>query len=138
MALATSLARRVQQLRDFRNMTVRDLGKYSRLGLQRIEDIEAGIETWLSATERQLLAKGLAVEPMLLQEVEIRPYGSDEHLQEAQPRLAEAILSGRRELQCPQCGGSLRCSVQDALDLDGLPTRFAKAYCLKCPFVLRA
>lgn len=105
--------------------------------MQRVEDIEAGIETWLSTTERQLLAKALTVEPILLQEVETRPPGSEAHIEEAQARIVDAILNGQRELECPQCGGTLRCSVQDALDFDGNPTRFAKAYCLKCPYVLR-
>lgn len=137
LQLAPTLARRVQQLRDFRNMTVRDLAKLSRLGLERVEDIEGGLETWLSSTERQLLAKALAVEPILLQEVESRPPAGDEALEDAQVRLTQAILRGARELECPNCHSTLRCSVQEAFDMDGNPTAFAKAYCMKCPFVLR-
>jgi len=135
--LAPTLARRVQQLRDFRNMTVKDLAKISRFGVQRIEDIESGLETWLSATERQLLAKALAVEPYILQDAESRPPADERHLEEAGHRLTQAILHGARELECPNCGSTLRCSVQEALDIEGYPTRFAKAYCMKCPFVLK-
>jgi transcriptional regulator with XRE-family HTH domain len=137
IVLATTLARRVGQLRDFRNMTIKDLGKLSRLGEQRIEDIEAGLETWLSVTERQLLAKALVVEPYLIQEVESKPPADDEQAEDAHARLVQAILRGARDLECPNCGGTLRCSVADALDIEGQPTRFAKAYCMKCPYVLR-
>jgi transcriptional regulator with XRE-family HTH domain len=135
--LGSTLARRVQALRDFRNLTAKDLGKRSRLGQKRVEDIEQGLETWLSTTERQLLAKALEVEPMMLQEVENRPPAEDQNLAEATPRLVQAILEGARDLECPNCGGTLKCSVQEALDIEGQPTRFAKAYCMKCPFVLR-
>lgn len=137
IVLAPTLAQRVQQLRDFRNITAKDLGKISRLGQQRIEDIEAGMETWLSTTERQLLAKALAVEPYIIQDAESRPPADDSHLEDAAYRLTQAILHGDRELECPNCGGTLRCSVQEAFDMEGNPTRFAKAYCTKCPFVLK-
>jgi transcriptional regulator with XRE-family HTH domain len=135
--LGSTLARRVQALRDFRNLTAKDLGKRSRLGQKRVEDIEQGLETWLSTTERQLLAKALEVEPSMLQEVENRPPAEGQNLAEATPRLVQAILEGARDLECPNCGGTLKCSVQEALDIEGQPTRFAKAYCMKCPFVLR-
>jgi transcriptional regulator with XRE-family HTH domain len=138
MKLEQTLARRVGQLREFRNLTVRDLARLSRLTIQRIEDIEAGLETWLSSTDRQKLAGALSVEPRLIQESESRPsldISGTRHDIEA--RIAESVLDGARELECPQCGGVLRCSIQDAYDLHGNPTQFAKAFCLKCPFVLK-
>ena len=49
--LAETLSQRVAQLRELRNMTVRDLARASRFGLKRVEDIESGMETWFSATE---------------------------------------------------------------------------------------
>jgi transcriptional regulator with XRE-family HTH domain len=133
-----TLARRVFELREFRNMTVRDLAKASRFSVQRVEDIESGLETWLSSSDRQLLAKALNVEPQLLQEVETRsglqPTTEDVRTNE---QLVEAILQGVRDLQCPNCGGTLKCSVQEALDIEGNPTQFAKAFCVNCPFVLK-
>ena len=72
MQFAPTLAQRLSQLREFRNMTVLDLARSSRFSRQRIEDLEAGLESWLSSTDRQLLAKALAVEPKLLQKVEKR------------------------------------------------------------------
>ena len=60
----------------------------------------------------------------------------DDTLVEGQ--LAEKILKGLRDESCPNCGGSLKCSVENGLDLDGRVQEYAKAFCLKCPFVLRA
>lgn len=141
MKLANSLAQRVAQLREFRNMTLRDLAKASRFDIKRLEEIESGMETWFSSTERQLLAKALAVEPALLQEVERRSKpdaGEENELGSTEmPRLNKAILNGARDLECPNCGGILKCSIQEGFDLDGQPIQFAKAFCLKCPFILR-
>jgi transcriptional regulator with XRE-family HTH domain len=137
LPLEPTLARRVNQLREMRNLTVRDLARLTRFTIQRIEDIEAGMESWLSATDRQRLATALAIEPNMLQEVETRPPAdaSEQEIDEA--ALTAAILEGARQLRCPRCGGKLQCSVTDALDFEGRPTRFAKAFCHQCPFILK-
>ncbi len=137
--LAPTLAQRVFQIRQMRNLTVLDLAKISRFGVTRIEDIESGVETWLSASDRQLLARALNVEPLILQEVEAKRLenASEEEKLKTQEDLAEKILKGMKEQTCPNCGGSLKCSIEHGLDLDGRVQEFAKAFCLKCPFVLR-
>src|SRR5262249_22608650 len=137
--LAPTLAQRVFQIRQMRNLTVLDLAKLSRFGVSRIEDIESGVETWLSATDRQLLARALTVEPVILQEVESKRLdkASEEEKQKAHEDLAEKILKGMKEQSCPNCDGTLKCSIEHGLDLDGRVQEFAKAFCLKCPFVLR-
>jgi transcriptional regulator with XRE-family HTH domain len=139
--LAGTLARRVGQLRDFRNMTVRDLARAARFTVERIDDIEQGLETWLSSTDRAILAKALSVEPGLLQEVERRAKVTTENYDEQlvaklQQQLAESILAGGRDLECPSCGGTLKCSIREGLDMEARPIRFPKAYCLKCPYQL--
>lgn len=135
--LDTSLARRVQQLREFRHLTIEDIADMTRFPVKRVEEIEAGFETWFSATERQLLAKALGVEPILIQEVEAKPPAKQGLTISQNTKITQAILFGQRDLECPDCGSTLRCSVVDALDIDGQPTRFAKAFCNKCPFILR-
>jgi transcriptional regulator with XRE-family HTH domain len=138
--LAPTLAQRVFQIREMRNLTVKDLAQMSRFSISRIEDIESGVETWLSASDRQLLAKALSVEPLLLLEVEGKRLDSasaDEKLK-IQVELAEKIMQGQREQTCPNCGSSLKCSIEHGLDLDGRVEEFAKAFCIKCPFVLRS
>ena len=119
-------------------MTVKDLAQSARMEFQRIEDIESGIETWLSITDRQLLSRALAVEPHILQEVEVRDVvPSADRVTATQQDIALRILGGERELQCPNCGGALKCSIQQALDMEGLPLHFPKAFCVKCPWVLK-
>jgi len=140
--LGGTLAQRIWQLREFRNMTVRDLAKASRFGVERIDDLEQGLETWLSFTDRQVLAKALNIEPQLLQEVERRATVTtdnyDQQLVTAHhDQLANAIMSGGRDLECPNCGGTLKCSVQEGLDIEGKPIRFPKAFCLQCPLLFR-
>lgn len=124
-------------------MTIKDLAKGTRFSVQRIEDIEAGIETWLSSSDRQLLAKALIVEPGLLQEVEARTSAAHQMPesrmfdQETARELGRVILNGARELECPDCGGTLRCNVEVGLDIEGHEIRMPKAFCTKCPFTLR-
>lgn len=138
--LAPTLARRISQLRERKNLTVKDLGEDSRFGRQRIEDLESGLETWLSATDRQLLARALSVDPIIIQEVEQRPRldVSDDPVAYAAmlADISDSILKGVKELDCPQCGHTLRCRVQEGLDMEEQAIYFAKAFCQKCPFVL--
>jgi len=139
--LANTLARRVVQLRELRNMTVRDLSRSTKFGIRRIEDIQSGLETWLSATDRQILAKALTVEPALIEEVEIRPdlSGQMATVPEAvMLDLSKAILEEAKKLNCPLCGNELNCSIRHGFDIDGNPVQLAKAHCTKCPFILKS
>jgi len=140
--LADTLAARVYQLRELRNMTVRDLARSTKFGIRRIEDIQSGLETWLSSTDRQILAKALIVEPALIEEVEVRSTVSKESRLAGLPNpviedLHEAIVQGANQLTCPLCGSKLNCSIQNGFDMDGFPIKLAKAHCTKCPFILR-
>lgn len=138
LQLAPTLAQRVFQLREFRNLTVKDLARFARMTVKRVEEIEAGMESWLSSTDRQKLAKALNVEPYRLEEVEARYYRDDAAMIKAgNEQLTLSILAGYRDLNCPECGHNLKCSVQEAFDLEEKPIRMAKAFCLKCPYVLR-
>lgn len=142
LALAPTLARRVNQLREARDLTVRQLAKMARFECRRVEDIEAGLETWLSAADRQMLAQALAIDARLLQEVEtrVRPDSVPESAAASgsvAADLSERILAGQRELCCPDCGSPLKASVQEGFDIEGAPLRLAKAYCTRCPFVLK-
>ncbi len=139
--LGTTLAQRISKLRDYRNLTVKDLAKFSRFAVERIEDLEAGLETWLSASDRQRLAKALYIEANLLQEVEMRAVlsstkESSEYTVDRIREIAHSIINGARDLECPECGGNLKCSIQQGLDLENNEILLARAFCSKCPFVL--
>ncbi len=122
-------------------MTVRDLARETALPHPRIEDLEAGLETWLSSPERQRIAKALGVEPVILQEVEYKPlHYSLPELQEVSgdvyEELSNKILSGETNLRCPKCGNQLKTSLKEGIDLENMPVRFASAHCVKCPFII--
>jgi transcriptional regulator with XRE-family HTH domain len=141
MDLGTTLAQRISSLRDYRNLTVKDLARFSRFAIDRIEDLEAGLETWLSATDRQRLAKALNIEASLLQEVEMRAVlsstkESSTYTVDRIREIAHAIINGARDLECPECGGNLKCSIQQGLDLENNKILLARAFCSKCPFIL--
>ena len=139
--LPATLSGRSAELRERKNLTIRDLAQDSRFTKERIEDIESGLETWLSSTDRQLLARALAVDPYIIQEVETRPRleESDDPVAYAAmlADLSDSILKGVKEQECPQCGNTLRCRVQEGLDIDEQPIYMAKAFCQKCPFILK-
>ena len=141
IVLAGSLAQRVHQLREIRNMTLRDLAKSTKFGIKRLEEIEAGFETWFSSTDRQLLAKALSVEPSLIEEVENR-YKTDIDVkfntipEQIKADLERAILAGVKNLNCPVCGENLKCVIQYAFDINGEPIELARANCHRCPFIL--
>lgn len=119
-------------------MTTKDLARSCRFSQQRVEELESGLETWLSVTDRQVIAKALTIEPSLLQDVELRPPGDEENIEAVTQQLTHSILAGNRDLECPKCGSSLHCRVVDALDIEDKPVRFAKAFCTRCPFVLKS
>jgi transcriptional regulator with XRE-family HTH domain len=140
--LEPTLARRISQLREFKNMTVQDLASTCRFTVARVEDLEAGLETWLSATDRQSLASALSIEPVYLQEVECRASTnkikeSAAYNQQIIDQITDAIFAGVRDLECPDCGSTLSCSTQEGFDIEGYRVALAKAFCIKCPFILR-
>ena len=141
---ASTLSTRVALLRELRNLTLLDLAKRSRFPIQRIERIESGEETWLSVSDRQVLAHALGVEPMVLKEVEFSPSDYpgvyESKLTPAAvdtDSMAEQILKGYTDINCPRCGTTLKTSIEFAYDMEGSPTKFARAYCPQCPFSLR-
>jgi len=138
--LGDNLARRLTAIREWRGYTIAALAKESHFSKARIQEIETGMETWLSSSDRQLLALALKIDAELLQEVETRPRlepSDDPQRWEAIiSDIRDSILTGVRELECPQCGDTLRCRVQEGLDIDAQPVFMAKAFCQKCPFVL--
>lgn len=140
LSLGNTLAGRLQQIRAYREISQEELSQAIRFTVQRIEDLESGLETWLSATDRQVLAKALGVEPKILQEVEHKPNLPQNagRRKEVVEEMVTAIFNGANELECPDCGNIAQCSIQTGFDLDDREIFFPKAFCLKCPFVLIA
>lgn len=138
--LEKTLARRVRQLRELKNLTVLDISRASRMSLKRVEAIESGQEIWLSIKDRTILARALGVQAAILQEVEACPTELTETRLasiQAVDEIADRILAGEVQIPCPKCNTMLKCSVENAIDIEGQPTQFARAYCPVCPFSVK-
>lgn len=139
--LPNTLASRVSFLRNGRRLHIAELAYQAKVSLELIEDIEAGIETWLATTVRQRIARVLKVDPFILEEVEVKNKLTEE-FPKAPPielieRMQEEILSGVKDIKCPLCGNKLKSWIQDGLDLNGLPIKSAKGHCTVCVFQLK-
>lgn len=140
--LPKTLASRVWYLRNARRVHLAELSHRAKVSLQLLEDIEAGIETWLPTAIRQRIARVLKVDPHILEEVEVKNE-TFEDLPKDPPlelveRIQEEILSGNKNINCPICGSPLRAWIQEGFDLNGKPIKSAKAHCTKCVFQLRS
>ena len=70
--LPKTLASRVSFLRNARRIHIAELSLQAKVPLQLLEDIEAGIETWLPTSIRQRISIVLKVDPKILEEVEVK------------------------------------------------------------------
>lgn len=138
--LPKTLASRVYYLRNARQIHIAELSSQARVPLQLVEDIEAGIETWLPVSIRQRIARVLKVDPKILEEVEVKKIKQeDKHIPlELIERIQNDILSGAKNLKCPSCQSPLKTWIQDAFDLNDLPIKIPKAHCTVCLFQLRS
>jgi len=138
--LPNTLGSRVTFLRNARELHIAELSREARVSLKLLEEIESGIETWLSVSIRQRIARVLKVDPIILEEVEIKII--DEDLFKAMPhelikKIEESILSGEKEIYCPLCKNLLRVWIQEGFDLNENPIKSAKANCTECLFQLK-
>ena len=140
--LPKTLASRLSFLRDARRIHIVELSLEARVPLKLIEDIEAGIETWLPISIRQRIARVLKVDPSILEEVEVKKTYEDDLARklplEIIERIQATILSGIKDIKCPTCGSLLRVWIQEGFDLNEEPIKAAKAYCTKCIFQLKS
>lgn len=135
--LPKTLAGRVQILREKYNLSREKLAELSNIDICTINNIEEGIDTFLSASMRQRLSKPLKISSNVLKEVEVKP---SEQLINPKiiKELEDKILYGQLENnKCPKCGNLLICKVLTLYDLEDNPVKHAKARCSKCPFQIK-
>lgn len=140
--LPKTLASRVSFLRNLRKFHIAELSHEARVSIKLLEDIEAGIETWLPTSIRQRIARVLKVDPNILEEVEVKK-NIDEDLPKEPPlelveRIQQDILSGIKDIKCPICQNPLRVWTQEGLDLNEQLIKTPKAYCTVCVFQLKS
>lgn len=135
--LPKTLAQRVQYFREKYNLSKEALASLSNVDLPLINNIEEGIETFLSTTIRQRLAKTLKISAGALKEVEKHPPKPEISLEKL-VYLKENILAGNiKDNKCPVCNNPLICKLLTMYDLEDNPVKLPKARCSKCPFQLK-
>ena len=139
--LPKTLASRISFIRNARRIHLAELSMRARVSIKLLEDIEAGIETWLPTSVRQRIARVLKVDPNILEEVEVKNIKSENEFKEPPlelvERIQEDILSGGKNINCPLCGDLLRTWIQEGFDLNGERVKTPKAHCTVCVFQLR-
>jgi len=141
--LPATLAQRVRFLREQRMLSLEHVAHHARISLRQLEDIEAGIEMFLSPSVRQRLARVLRVRPQRLKDVEQPPQPSREEMsgiayrQAKGAELLEAIRENPAEAyRCPDCAAALVIRVFERRDLHDQPFSVIKAHCSQCLFRL--
>ena len=141
-SLPKTLASRVSFLRNARRIHIEELSIQARVPLKLVEDIEAGIETWLPVSVRQRIARVLKVDPNILEEVEVKKINGDDFPKEPPlellERIQEEIISGGKDIKCPLCSNPLKVWIQEGFDLNDNPIKAPKAHCTVCVFQFKA
>ena len=143
VALPMTLARRIQVLRENLDLTQRQLARKSQVGLVQIQDIESGVELFLSPSIRLKLARALRVKAAIIQDVEARnPMLDDDfgHLDAFGPEendlLRRMIRFPEAAYACPHCQAAMIVRMFERRDLEENPIRVIKAHCSQCLFRL--
>ena len=139
--LPKTLASRVSFLRNARRIHIAELSLQAKVPIKLLEDIEAGIETWLPVSVRQRISIVLKVDPKILETVEVKNIKAEDLYRnppgELIERLCEEILNGVNDMKCPLCNSEMKVWIQDGLDLNGVPIKTPKGYCKSCVFQVR-
>ncbi len=128
-----TLAQFVSSRREALGITQSALAHRCNLLCKQVEDVESGIELFLSSTVRQKLAKGLKVNLSDIKKLE-----KNEDFKFAPAidieEIKEKILSGEKDILCPNCNEKLVVRVAKMYDLEDNLMLHPKARCSKCPF----
>ncbi len=141
--LPDTLAQRVRYLRDVRDMTQRQLAAKAIVDVDLIQDIETGIELYLSPAVRQKIARSLGVLSEVIKEVEkVPPAEHHTVIEERQTKsvgLLDAIQRNHKgNYFCPDCGGSILVRIFNRRDMNDDPIDAIKANCTQCLFRLES
>ncbi len=134
-----TLAQRVQELRTHLGYSLEKVAEIANMSVSQLEDIESGIELFLSPAVRQKLARALKTRPSSLKALE-KPReeglpGKTALSASARERYIEEILyHPHAEYPCPNCGTLLLVRLFNRRDLEDNPLVEVKAHCPNCLF----
>ncbi|MDX2084498.1 MAG: helix-turn-helix domain-containing protein [Candidatus Melainabacteria bacterium] len=144
--LPETLAQRIQHLREQRGVTQQRLAHLANVPVQLIEELESGVELFLSTASRLKLARALRVRPGILKEVEVSSQPAiqvdsaynhevSSAFGQASTLPFEAMATNPKGFwPCPACGGALQIALRDREDLRHHPIVVLKARCTECLF----
>ena len=140
LPLPNTLASRFSFIRNSRGIHILELAEEAKVSADLIEAVESGIETWLSVTVRQRIARVLKIDPVILEEVEIKKELKDFPKNppiEIIEKIQNEIMSGVVNVTCPVCDSPLKAWIQEGFDLNNEPIQSPKAHCTICVFQLK-
>lgn len=133
-----TLAQRVQQRREEVGLSQKGLADAANIPLTQVQDIESGIELFLSPSVRQKLARALKIKPSVLKNLEKpAPPPRPPLSLEARERYIDEILHFPNQPHaCPVCGERLDVRIFERRDLEDNLLIEVKANCSRCLFRL--
>jgi transcriptional regulator with XRE-family HTH domain len=138
--LPTTLAQRVQALREQRGFTVAMAAKLALMEEDELRDIEQGITLFMAPHTRQKLAKVLRVKPHVLEDVEKPPLSNASGLALKQFSAVEQLHFLQTLLNapaidytpCPRCDDIAQVQRFERQDIHGLTVHAIKVRCPRC------
>lgn len=132
--LPTTLAQRLQVLRERKYFSQVGLAEAANVPLSLVRDIEAGLVLFLSASQRQKLARVLVVSPSIIKAVEVAPLQPHQEEEQWLALLIQMRHDPHQPYPCPSCGKPLVVRHFYREDLAGSPLTEVKTHCSACLF----
>lgn len=135
----STLAQFVSETREKLGLSQIGLAKRCNLTIDEIQNIESGIELFLSSTIRQKLSRGLKTtlsEIKLYEKQEDFHFGAGnlQNIDELKNLIIENEGNKGFAPLCPVCGNKLITRVAKMYDLEDNLMLHPKARCSRCPF----
>lgn len=132
-----SLAMFVSITREKLGYSQSGLAKRCNLNVEDIQNIESGIDIFLSTTVRQKLAKGLKTtltEIKQYEKTEDFSFAPDDIIKTLKDEILDNEDNRGYAPMCPVCGSKLNVRIAKMYDLEDNLMLHPKARCTKCPF----
>ena len=133
-SLDVTLAQLVKQVRESQYLSIEQLAEATQLSLETLEDLEAGIQLFLSPSQRQKLARGLKLSPKQIKNLEKEQPATDMLADKKMILAIQVRRNPEGQYYCPQCQSQLMVRIFERRDIDDNLVMAYKMQCSKCPF----